>query len=124
MINQQLSRANANIRRTFTCVGIVPIAPRIIFDLEGRYSKSASVLLVTIWELGEAAGPLLIAPLSESFGRYAVYNGANVVFIIGTVIVALSQNTGLLIFARFLTGLAVASNVLNPSIIGMNSKFC
>jgi MFS family permease len=94
------------------------VAPRIVADLEGRESKSASVLLVTIWELGEAAGPLLIAPLSESYGRYIVYNGANVVFIVGTVIVALSQDIELLIFARFLTGFAVASNVLNPSIVG------
>jgi MFS family permease len=76
------------------------------------------VLLVTIWELGEAAGPLFIAPLSESFGRYPAYNGANIVFIVGTIIVALSRHSGLLIFARFLTGLAVASNVLNPSVIG------
>ena len=87
-------------------------------DLQGHESKSASVLLVTIWELGEAAGPLLLAPLSESYGRYPVYNCANIVFIIGTVIVALSKDIELLIFARFLTGLAVASNVLNPSVIG------
>lgn len=76
------------------------------------------MLLVTIWELGEAAGPLIIAPLSEAYGRFPVYNGANVVFVIGTAIVALSTRIELLIFARFLTGMAVASNVLNPSIIG------
>ncbi|KIW04493.1 uncharacterized protein PV09_04250 [Verruconis gallopava] len=103
---------------TFTCVGIVPIAPHIVRDLEGRHDKSASVLLVTIWELGEAAGPLLIAPLSESFGRYPIYNASNILFIIGTIIVAMSRNIELLIFARFLTGLSVASNVLNPSVIG------
>jgi MFS family permease len=40
------------------------------------------------------------------------------VFIIGTIMVALSRDIELLIFARFLTGLAVASNVLNPSVIG------
>lgn len=56
----------ANARyRTFTCIGVVPVAGRIVLDLEGRESKSSSVLLVTIWELGEAAGPLVIAPLSE-----------------------------------------------------------
>lgn len=50
---------------TFTCIGVVPVAGRIVLDLEGRESKSSSVLLVTIWELGEAAGPLIISPLSE-----------------------------------------------------------
>jgi MFS family permease len=73
---------------------------------------------VTVWELGEAAGPLLIAPLSEIYGRYPVFNVANIVFIIGVVLAAVSQTTGLFIFARFLTGFSVASNVLNPAIIG------
>ena len=40
-------------------------------------------LYYLVWELGEAAGPLLIAPLSEAFGRCYVYNIANVLFIGG-----------------------------------------
>ncbi|TAQ84242.1 hypothetical protein B7494_g7443 [Chlorociboria aeruginascens] len=103
---------------TFTCVGVVPVAGQIILDLEGRESKSASVLLVTIWELGEAAGPLTIAPLSEVYGRYPIFNCANVLFILWTVVAASSPTSGLFIFSRFLTGCAVASNVLNPAIIG------
>ncbi|KAI1762961.1 MFS general substrate transporter [Hypoxylon sp. FL1150] len=104
---------------TFTCISVVPVASRIVKDLDGGHaSKSASVLLVTIWELGEAAGPLLIAPLSEVFGRYPVMNVANVLFIAATVMAALSQSTTLFIVARTLTGLAVASNVLNPAIVG------
>ncbi|TVY20476.1 Efflux pump radE [Lachnellula arida] len=103
---------------TFTCIGVVPVADRIILDLEGNQSKSASILLVTVWELGEAAGPLLIAPLSEIYGRYPVFNIANIIFIIGVVLAAISETAGLFIFARFLTGFAVASNVLNPAIIG------
>jgi MFS family permease len=89
-----------------------------VLDLEAEESKSASILLVTIWELGEAAGPLLIAPLSEIYGRYPVFNVANIIFILGVVLAAFSQTANVFIFARFLTGLAVASNVLNPAIIG------
>jgi hypothetical protein len=37
---------------TFTCISPVPIAPRIVYDLEDKDNKSASVLLVTIWEFG------------------------------------------------------------------------
>lgn len=104
---------------TFTCISVVPVASRIVDDLDhGHASKSASVLLVTIWELGEAAGPLLIAPLSEVFGRYPVMNVANTLFIAATVLAALSQSSTLFIVARTLTGLAVASNVLNPAIVG------
>ncbi|KAK6441511.1 hypothetical protein LTR95_002268 [Oleoguttula sp. CCFEE 5521] len=104
---------------TFTCISVVPVASEMIADLNhGEGSRSASVLLVTIWELGEAAGPLLIAPLSEIYGRYPVLNAANVLFIIGIVVSALSQSVNVLVFSRFLTGCAVATNVLNPAIIG------
>ncbi|KAI0838857.1 major facilitator superfamily transporter [Hypoxylon sp. FL0890] len=104
---------------TFTCIAVVPVATRIVDDLDdGQPSESASVLLVTIWELGEAAGPLLMAPLSEVFGRYPVMNVANTLFILATTLAALSQSTTLFISARALTGLAVACNVLNPAIIG------
>jgi MFS family permease len=94
------------------------VAGQIVLDLEGRESKSASVLLVTIWELGEAAGPLLIAPLSEVYGRYPIFNCANILFIIWTIAAASSPTSGLFILSRFLTGCAVASTVLNPAIIG------
>ena len=87
-------------------------------DLKGYKDRSAAVLFVTIWELGEATGPLFLAPLSEVYGRFVVYNVANCLFIVGVIITALSRNVGLLIFARYLTGCAVASNVLNPAIIG------
>lgn len=106
---------------TFTCISIVPVATEIVRDLDHGSSqdrKFASVLMVTIWELGEAAGPLLIAPLSEVFGRSPVINIANLLFILATILAALSQNTALLISARALTGLTVASNVLNPAIVG------
>lgn len=73
---------------------------------------------MTVWELGEAAGPLLIAPLSEIYGRYPVFNAANILFIFGVLLQAFTPDANLFIFARFLTGFAVASNVLNPAIIG------
>ncbi|GIZ48757.1 hypothetical protein CKM354_001180700 [Cercospora kikuchii] len=103
---------------TFTCISLVPVAGRIVVDLDGHKNKSASVLLVTIWELGEAAGPLFIAPLSEVFGRYPVMNVTNTLFVTATIVAALAPSANLLIASRFFTGLAVASNVLNPAIVG------
>lgn len=97
----------------------MPIANQIVSELDNGYPSSAgSALLVTIWEFGEAAGPLLIAPLSEVYGRYPVMNMANIIFILATVSAALCQTTPLFIACRALTGLAVAVNVLNPAIIG------
>lgn len=98
----------------------MPVANRIVRDLNQDHhpDKSSSVLLVTIWELGEAAGPLVIGPLSELYGRHRVINVANVLFISATIFAALCQSTYPFIAARCLTGVAVAANVLNPAIVG------
>ncbi|CAK7568696.1 MAG: hypothetical protein SEPTF4163_006696 [Sporothrix epigloea] len=113
---------------TFTCISVVPFAGRIVDDLDGRErshsSESgvglASALLVTIWELGEAAGPLAIAPLSETatWGRARVLLAASALFALATALTAVAPTTTLFIAARGLTGVAVATNVLNPAIIG------
>ncbi|KAI6988327.1 hypothetical protein KC360_g2033 [Hortaea werneckii] len=97
---------------TFTCISVVPVAGPIIADLSPDHtaSKSASVLLVTIWELGEAAGPLFIAPLSEVYGRYPVFNAANSLFILGVLLATLSQTPGI--------GSAVSLVMLAPLIGG------
>jgi MFS family permease len=107
-------------QRTFNCTSIVPVARSIVDDLgsDATGTRFAAVLPVTIWELGEAVGPLLIGPLSELYGRYPLMNACNMVFIAGTVLAALSGNMPLFISSRALTGMAVASNVLNPAIIG------
>jgi len=107
---------------TFTCISVVPVASTIIADLSPAVPaaklKASSVLLVTIWELGEAAGPLLIAPLSELYGRRPVYNVANLLFIASVAASAFAPSVEVLIAARFTTGVAVAGNVLNPAIVG------
>lgn len=114
---------------TFTCISVVPFASHIVDELEGHPKDggggsggvgSASVLLVTIWELGEAAGPLAIAPLSEtiSWGRAKVLTATSALFALATAMAALAPSTALFISARGLTGLAVATNVLNPAIVG------
>lgn len=110
----------ADSHRTFTCLAVVPVASTIVRDLNhsDKPNKSASVLLVTIWEFGEAAGPFFIGPLSEIFGRYRTFNAANALFICATAMAAISQGTDLFIAARALTGLGVAANVLNPAIVG------
>ncbi|ERS96557.1 hypothetical protein HMPREF1624_06763 [Sporothrix schenckii ATCC 58251] len=117
---------------TFTCISVVPFASHIVDELEGHGKDgsasdgggsgvgSASVLLVTIWELGEAAGPLAIAPLSEtvSWGRAKVLTATSALFALATAFAAVAPSTALFIGARGLTGLAVATNVLNPAIVG------
>jgi MFS family permease len=80
--------------------------------------KLQSTLLVSIWELGEVVGPLIIAPLAESFGRLPVYHAANICWILLTIAAAESTSMGMLIAMRFLLGLTVASTTLNSPVIG------
>lgn len=104
---------------SFACLAVVPIAKEIVLDLgEDKAGRSASVLLVTVWELGEAAGSIFLAPLSETFGRSVVLNTSNIAFIIVTICAALCNSTYMLIIFRALNGLVVATTVLCPAVIG------
>jgi MFS family permease len=77
-----------------------------------------ATLLVSIWELGEVLGLLVVAPLSETWGRLPVYHTANVLFVVFSIIAARSTSMGMLIAMRFLLGVSVASTVVNPCIVG------
>lgn len=94
-----------------------PAAPQILADL-GSSNMLYATALVSIWELGEGFGPLLIGPLSEVYGRVYVYNAANIMFIIFNGLAATSNSLGMLIAIRFFNGVGVASVTLNPAIIG------
>lgn len=94
-----------------------PAAPSILVEFHSS-NQLYSTILVSIWELGEVVGPLVIGPLSEIYGRLPVYHTANILFITFAAIAALSQNINMLIAFRFLLGLSVASTTLNACIVG------
>lgn len=77
-----------------------------------------TTLLVSIWELGEVVSPLIIAPLSELYGRFWLYQICNALYILFSVGCALSSNIQMLVAFRFLCGLCTVSLTLNPSIVG------
>ncbi|KAF2819248.1 MFS general substrate transporter [Ophiobolus disseminans] len=95
-----------------------PAVPLILESFGSKQNNFYSVLLVAIWELGEACGPLFVAPMSEYVGRMPVYHTANVMFTIWNIASGLSQNVGMLIVFRFLTGLSVASVTLDATVVG------
>jgi MFS family permease len=63
-----------------------------------------ATFVVSIYLLGYAIGPLIMAPLSEIYGRLPVYHVSNVLFVVFTVACAVSSNLGMLIAFRFLDG--------------------
>lgn len=60
---------------------------------------------VSIYILGYAFGPLLIAPLSELYGRLPLYHVCNGLFVVLTIACALATNLNMLIGFRFVEGL-------------------
>jgi len=98
-----------------------PATPFILTEFKPN-NKLDAMLLVSIWELGEVLGPLVVAPLSETWGRLPVYHTANVLFVVFSVVAARSSFMGMLIAMRFLLGMSVASTVINPCIVG--DMFC
>lgn len=80
------------------------------------YFHSESEILrsfvVSVYILGYASGPLIIAPLSELYGRLLLYYVTNILYVIFTVGCAVSPSLGFLIVFRLLSGMA-GSAVLN-----------
>ncbi|CZR53517.1 related to multidrug resistant protein [Phialocephala subalpina] len=63
-------------------------------------------LVVSVYILGYAAGPLVIAPFSEMYGRAPVYHVSNTLFVIFTIACAVSSSLNMLIGFRLLAGIA------------------
>ncbi|KAM0130614.1 hypothetical protein ACHAO1_007747 [Botrytis cinerea] len=63
-------------------------------------------LVVSIFVLGFAAGPIIAAPMSELYGRKPVYLTANFLFLMFTLGCGLSTDLNMLIVFRFLAGCA------------------
>ena len=80
-------------------------------EFESQSSILAS-LVVSIFVLGWASGPLVVSPLSELHGRLWIYHASNSLFVVFTIGCALSNSLNMLLAFRFLAG-ATGSAVLS-----------
>ena len=94
----------------------MPAVPQILEEFHVN-SSFYSILVVSIWDLGEVFGPFFAAPLSEKFGRLPVFHIGNVLFLVFSVVSALSTNIHVLVALRFLNGLTTTSMTLGPGIV-------
>ncbi|KAH7034290.1 major facilitator superfamily domain-containing protein [Macrophomina phaseolina] len=81
-------------------------------DLMAEFHSDSELLsgfVVSVYVLGFAVGPLIIAPLSEMYGRLPLYHTCNILFIVFNVACALSTSLSMLIAFRFLAGCVGAS---------------
>lgn len=82
-----------------------PGVPQVLSDFKSTDALLGS-FVVSIYILGYAIGPIVIAPLSEMYGRRWIYHTTNVLFSTLTVACAVSSNLSMLIGFRSLAGCA------------------
>ncbi|KAF2810286.1 MFS general substrate transporter [Mytilinidion resinicola] len=81
-------------------------APGVPEVMAGFHEKSdlLAAFVVSVFLLGFAFGPLIVAPLSELYGRRWIYHSCNILFIIFTIACGVSSNFNMLVGFRFLQG--------------------
>jgi multidrug resistance protein len=81
-------------------------APGIAGLMKDFHSTNVTLgaFVVSVYLLGFAVGPLVLAPLSELYGRWIVYNVCSILFTIFNMACALSSSESMLIGFRFLAG--------------------
>lgn len=67
--------------------------------------QTLATFVVSVFLLGYVAGPLVLVPLADIYGRVAVYHVGNLGFIVFNVACALSTNMNMLIGFRFVAGI-------------------
>lgn len=82
-----------------------PGVPEMMAEFHTSNTQVAT-FVVSVFVLGFAMGPLLLAPLSELYGRLPVYHVCNIFFVIFSAGCALAKDVGMLIAFRFLAGFA------------------
>ncbi|QSZ32553.1 hypothetical protein DSL72_002131 [Monilinia vaccinii-corymbosi] len=81
----------------------------LVMDEFRSTNRMLETLVVSIFVLGFAMGPLIAAPMSELYGRKPVYLASNFLFLVFTLACGLSTNLNMLIAFRFLAGCAGAA---------------
>lgn len=74
-----------------------------------EHNQTNATLLISIYVIGLAAGPLFLSPLSEVYGRSPLMHAANVLFLVAAILCAVSVNVPFLMFFRFTLGVSTIS---------------
>ncbi|KAI0020712.1 bicyclomycin resistance protein [Xylariomycetidae sp. FL0641] len=89
-----------------------PGVPRVMDEFHSN-SLEISTFVVSVYVLGYAAGPVVIAPLSEIYGRVIVYHICAVGFVAFLAACALAPSLDSLIAFRFLCGVFGSAPITN-----------
>ena len=81
-------------------------------DIAAEFDITSAVvenLLLSVFVLGYAFGPLLFGPLSEIYGRVHILQLANLMYLVFNLAAGASRNTGEMVAFRFLAGFGGAA---------------
>jgi hypothetical protein len=81
-----------------------PGVPELMEEFRSRSTELAA-FVVSVYVLGFASGPLVMAPMSEIYGRVIVYHICNFGYIAFVIGCALAPSLNALIVFRFLSGI-------------------
>lgn len=84
-----------------------PGVPQVLEEFHSNDSALSS-LIVSIYVMGAAIGPLCLTPFTEMSGRLPITHIAHVLFVVAAAIGGASVNMVMLIVARFFMGVASA----------------
>ncbi|RAH43548.1 MFS general substrate transporter, partial [Aspergillus brunneoviolaceus CBS 621.78] len=103
---KMMTVGTVSIFNFLTPLGSAMFAPGVaqVMDEFNSTSKPISSFVVSVYLLGFAFGPLVVAPLSELYGRLPIYHGCNVLFTVFNIACAVAPGMSSLIGFRFLAG--------------------
>ncbi len=101
-----------SLHRPLASSMFAPGIPQVMAEFKSNNVELAS-FAVSIYILGFAFGPTVLAPLSELYGRVPVYHVCNTLFVIFTVACAVSSNLNMLLAWRFFEGLFGSAPLTN-----------
>jgi len=96
----------------FSSSVFAPGVPQLMRE-NHSHNTTLATLVVTIYVLGLATGPLFFGPLSELYGRLIIQHIGNIGFIAFTIACAVSPNLTVLIVMRLLQGIFAAVPLTN-----------
>ncbi|PLN75976.1 synaptic vesicle transporter [Aspergillus taichungensis] len=96
-----LSSFNVSMVSTIFAPGV----PQVLAEFHNS-NPSMESLIVSIYVMGAAIGPLVLTPITEVSGRLPVTHAANLLFVAAASVCAASINLPMLILSRLVMGLA------------------
>ncbi|KAF7195963.1 Efflux pump radE [Pseudocercospora fuligena] len=108
MCVRKVHKLTNEILRAASSTIFAPAVSTAMADLGSNDSVIAQ-LLVSIYVVGLAVGPLALSPLSELYGRSPIMHGTNAGFLVSAIVCAVSVNIPMVLVFRLIMGVCTIS---------------